>query len=181
MLCHQGLWAVQWCALWIKRPVSTYFAIFPPFLPQVVHYLSNCPHSLSFPWITPSAAFLFSVLSLLPTYDTEVTCHFFGSKAVGDLADVVAAVFNSQFGDGEAGDAPCPAGVRRQRPTVLQPSDGWVWVSGRNAGQLYAVAHLHLARLETVQHWWCGLRRVCSNTSYRLFSILLFVFLFSSG
>lgn len=116
---------------------------------------------------------LFSVSSLLPTYDIEVTCHFFGSKAVGDLADVVSAVFNSQFGNDEAGDAPRPAGIRRQWPTVLQPSDGWVWVSGCNAGQLYTVPHLHLARLETVQHWWCGLRRVCSDTSYRSFSTLL--------
>lgn len=81
-----------------------------------------------------------------------MTCYFFGSKAVGDLADVVSAVLNSQVGDCEAGDTPRPAGIRRQRPTVLQPSDGWVWVSGRNAGQLDTVPQLHLARLETVQH-----------------------------
>lgn len=28
----------------------------------------------------------------LPTYDVEVTGHLFGSKAVGDLTDVVATV-----------------------------------------------------------------------------------------
>lgn len=87
-----------------------------------------------------------------PTYDVEVTGHLFGSEAVGDLADVVAAVFQPQVGDGEAGDAPCPAGVRRQRPAVLQPPDGGVWVPGCDAGQLHAVSHLHLAGLEVVQH-----------------------------
>lgn len=49
--------------------------------------------------------------SSLPTYDVEVTCHLFGSKAVGDLADVVAAVLEPQVGNGEASDAPRPAGV----------------------------------------------------------------------
>lgn len=128
--------------------------------------------------------FEFSVLSLLPTYDIEVPGHFFGSKTVGDLADVVSAVFNSQFGDGEACDASRPAGIRRQWPTVLQPPDGWVWVSRCNAGQLYTVPHLHLTRLETVQDWWCGLRRVCTNTltDHFLFFygiiIVFFIFVF---
>lgn len=34
--------------------------------------------------------------SLSPTYDTEVTRHLFGAKAVGDLTDVVAAVLQPQ-------------------------------------------------------------------------------------
>lgn len=87
-----------------------------------------------------------------PTYDVEVTGHLFGPEAVGDLADVVATVLQSQVGDGEAGDAPRPAGIRRQWPAVLQPPDGGVWVPGCDAGQLHAVSHLHLAGLEAVQH-----------------------------
>lgn len=38
----------------------------------------------------------YTLSSSSPTYDVEVTCHLFGSKAVGDLADVVAAVLEPQ-------------------------------------------------------------------------------------
>lgn len=54
-----------------------------------------------------------------PTYNIEVTSHLLGAKAIGDLADVVAAVLESQVGDGEARDAVSPAGVCWQWPTVL--------------------------------------------------------------
>lgn len=51
--------------------------------------------------------------SPLPTYDIEVTCHLFRAKAVGDLADVVAAVLKPQVRNDEAGDTSGPAGVWR--------------------------------------------------------------------
>ena len=57
--------------------------------------------------------FYCNLFSVLLTYDIKMTRHLFGAKAVGDLTDVVATVLKPQVGNGEAGDAPCPAGVSR--------------------------------------------------------------------
>lgn len=48
MLCHRGLWPVQWCAPWMKCPVSTSFTILP----------SIPPTSPSPLWPSPSDFFL---------------------------------------------------------------------------------------------------------------------------
>lgn len=85
---------------------------------------------------------LYSCLFL--TYDVKVSRDLFGAEAVGDFTDVVSGVFQAKVADCEPGQTPRPAGVSGQRSPIFQPADGWVWVTGGDAGQLNAAAHLHL-------------------------------------
>lgn len=102
------------------------------------------------------------------TYYVKLSRHLLGTKTVGDLAGVAAAVLLPQVADGQPSQAPGPAGVWGQRPTIFQPAHGGARVAARYAGELDALAGVHLPGLETVQDGGRGLtwvwgKRFCYN------------------
>lgn len=107
------------------------------------YIICSCPTTSPF---CTSPLFPFALyFRFLLTDDIKVSCDLFGAKAVGDFTDVVSRVFQAEIADCEAGQSPRPAGVSGKRPPILQPADGGVWVTGSDAGQLYAAPHLYLS------------------------------------
>lgn len=106
---------------------------------------------------SPSGCLCVRVQSSPHTYNVKLSRHLLRAKAVGDLAGVAAAVLLPQVTDGQPCQAPCPAGVWGQWPTIFQPAHGGAGVTSCYAGELYTLACVHFPCLETVQDGWWGL------------------------